>query len=67
LDDVQVAVAPLRWLNPADDPLKTCAGVIKDDLDRIHALGGASCACTTTPDKLAEFRAQTGMQILDES
>jgi hypothetical protein len=67
VDVVQLAAASLRWLDAAGDALKTQAWVMKDDLDRIHALGGAPRARTAATNELCEFRAQAGMQILDKS
>lgn len=52
LDLVQIAVAALRRLDPADDPLKTPAGVIEDELDRLHALGGSPGNRAAAADKL---------------
>jgi len=67
LDLVQVAVAALGRLDPADDPLQTSIWVIEDDLDRLHALGGALGDHAAAADKRCQLRAQGGMQMRDEA
>jgi hypothetical protein len=67
LDLVQVAVAALGRLDPSDDPLQTSVWVIEDDLDRLHALGGAPGDHAAAPDKLDQLRAQRGMQMRYET
>jgi hypothetical protein len=44
----------------------TQAGVVEDDLDRLHALGGAPSDRPTATDKLGELRSQRGVQALQE-
>jgi hypothetical protein len=66
LDLVQVAVAALRRLDPTDDPLQASVWVIKDDLNRLHALGGPPGDHTAAADKLDQLAAQRRMQILDK-
>jgi hypothetical protein len=67
LDLVQLAVAALRRLHPADDPLQAPIWVIEDDLDRLHALGGAPGGHAAAPDKRCQLRAQRGMQMRHEA
>jgi hypothetical protein len=66
LDVLQIAVALLWRLDQAPDPLKASERVVKDDLDRLHALGGTPRDCTTTTHKLSELRAQPRLQAVEE-
>ncbi len=66
MDVLQVAVAALRRLDPSGDPLNTSEGIVKDDLDRIHTLGGSSRDRPTAVDKLGELRAQARLQAVEE-
>ena len=61
---MQLAVAPLRRPDAADDPLKTKVGVIEDELDRFHALGGSPRDRAAATDKLGQLPAQHGLQVL---
>jgi hypothetical protein len=67
LDVLQVAASSLRRLDPAGDPLKAPERVVEDDLDRVHALGGALRASAAATDKLGQLRAQPGLQAVQES
>lgn len=66
LDVVQVAVALLRRLDCSDDPLQAAEGVAEDDLDRLHALGGAARDRAATTDNLGELRTQPGLHAIEE-
>ena len=59
---MQLAVSQLRRLNAAEDPLATQEWIVKDDLDRAHAVGGSPGDDTAATDKLGQLRAQTGIQ-----
>jgi len=66
LDVLQIPVALLRRLDQAHDPLKASEPVVKDDLDRLHTLGGTPRDRTTTTHKLGKFRAQPRLQAVQE-
>jgi hypothetical protein len=64
---VQVAAAPLRRLDLADDPLQTQARVIEDKLDWIDAFSGSTSGCTAPTHQLGQLGMQFGVQMLHES
>ena len=57
----------MRRLKPADDPLKTLAGPIEDEFDRVHMLGGSPGGRAAATDKFGELCTQCGVQVLDKS
>jgi hypothetical protein len=59
-------VSQLRRLNAAEDPLTTQERVVKDELDRAHALGGAPSDHTAATDELGQFHTQAGIQAMPE-
>lgn len=46
--------------------LKASEGVVEDDLDRRHTLGGPPRGRSATADKLGELRVQPGLQAVEE-
>jgi hypothetical protein len=63
---LQIAVALLRRLDQAHDPLKASERIVKDDLDRLHTLGGTPRDRPTTTHKLGKLRAQPRLQAVQE-
>jgi hypothetical protein len=66
LDILQIAIALLRRLDQTHDPLKASERMVKDDLDRLHTLGGTPSDRPTTAHKLGEFSAQPRLQATQE-
>lgn len=56
----------LRRLDRAHDPLQAQTGIVEDDLDWRHALGGAARNRAAATDKLGELRTQPGLHAIEE-
>ena len=64
---MQIAVSPLRRLEPANGPLETPVWVIEDEFDWRHPLGGSPGGRSAVADKRGKFPAQRWMQVLHKS